>query len=136
VSSASSRYLQCISDKIDGEMKLHGAQILHLCFGTLLGGTQALQPASTDCIFAIVSLSIGWPIPGDPTSSVAHRWVEAAFTATAPCVSVDHWRTAMNLLLKFALDGPKSKSKAKMLLADFSLIAKGDIAAESLASYS
>ena len=44
--------------------------------------------------------------------------------------------TIVRLLFNFARNGPKNKAKAKMLLADFSKIRRGELSVDALVSYS
>jgi hypothetical protein len=133
LSAESSVYLQSVSQQLDEQLAQHGARATQSCVTTLLGGSQALWPACTECIFAIVSATVTWPISEDPESSVARQWIEFA------CDSANNGHVdniVVDLLLGFAREGQQNKPKAKMLLTDFCMIRKGEVPVETLISYS
>ena len=107
---------------LDDELARLGAQTVSLCIATLLSGSQALSSPSTDCIVAVVSIT-------DPQKSAL--WLQSA-CLQCPRELVEQ---VIQLLLRFARDG-SSKSRAKMLLVDFSMVQKGEIPKESLVGYS
>ena len=138
LSTESSQYLHTVAHTLDGQLSHHGARTISCCMTTLLGGSQALWPVCTDCIFAITSTTVGWPVPEDPESSVARHWFESACTSassTSVVTNADVIQTVVSLLLSFAREGPKNKPKAKLLLTDFCMIVRGEKLPDVLVEY-
>lgn len=133
MSTESYCYLLSFSQYLDEQIAQHGASTTRFCVTTLLGGSQALWPACTECIFAVVSVAVIWTIPGDPESSVARLWFESA---CASAVDGKVVKIVIEYLLGFAREGPRGKAKAKMFLTDFSMIHRGEMSMETLISYS
>lgn len=113
--------LQTAPQLVDQQRELYGAQIIQVCIMTLVGGSQALCPASTDCVFAMLSSIV--PEAGSeeclaeavsPGITLARQWLEAA-------ISTDHenvreiYPQVITLLLGLVQLGPKSKGESKML---------------------
>lgn len=126
LSVEASRYLHSVAHALDEQLSQHGARTAHCCMATLLGGSQALWPVCTDCLFAIASTAVTWTVPENSASSVAYQWMDAAWSNTAGSVEPEVIRTLVGVLLIFASDGPKSKSRAKLLLTDFCMVARGE----------
>ena len=91
-----------------------------------------LWPATTDCIFAIVCTTAKWSVPEDSDSIVACQWLESALPKNGrPKV----YQQVVSILLGLVHDGPKNKPKAKMLLTDYCRIEQGEMAMDSLLTY-
>jgi hypothetical protein len=117
------------SASVDRLLIEHGLRTTQSCMDILLGGPQVLWPACTDCTYAIVLTASNWPAPGDPQSSIAQQWMQAAH--------VDNmvYDQVVVLLLQLTREGPRNKSKVKMLLTDFCKIYKGEMTTDALAVY-
>jgi len=138
LSTESSQYLHSVAHTMDEQLSYHGARTISCCMTTLLGGSQALWPVCTDCIFAITSTTVSWPVPEDPESSVARNWFESACSNasnTNVVINADVIRTVVSLLIGFAREGPKNKPKAKLLLTDFCMIVRGEKLPDVLVEY-
>ena len=135
LSKESSQYLNSVSSTLDEQLSRHGALATRCCMTTLLGGSQALWPVCTDCIFAITVTTVSWPVPEDPASSMARQWMEAACSDATGSVKLEVIHTVIDSLLGFARDGTISKPVAKMLLTDFCMVVRGEKRADALAEY-
>jgi len=134
LSAETNTCLRNAAELLDMQLIQHGARTTQTCIDTLLGVSQALWPACTECIFAIMSASVAGPVSKDSETSIACQWIESA------CGNVEHAKAdvvkkVVSLLLEFARQGPKNKPKAKQLLSDFCMIHKGDLPVDTLVSY-
>jgi hypothetical protein len=119
---------------LDQQLSSHGLRTIQFCVTTLLGGTQALLPACTDCIFTLSATTVHWPVPENLGVSVARQWIETACSKSNP--GMPHVNNTMiDALLELAKSGSMSKPKAKMLLSDFCSVHKGEMSAEILGRY-
>jgi hypothetical protein len=137
--------LEASSDLIDEQLALHGSGITRACVAGLLGGPTMLWPAYSDCLFAIFYVVVTRQMQNHPAeappgqsqpdvATIAHRWMfEAHQGSTLP---PETYNQVVSILTGLARNGPKSKPKAKMLLTDFAKIAKGEMTADALVSYS
>ena len=114
-------YLQ----RLDEILARNGNLLVESCIEVLVGGSQILWPASSDCLFSVVLWSLGAQVP----SSVL-QWLE---TVKTPDQAV--YRQVVQLLVNLAKNGTKSKAKAKLLLSDFSNVCKGEASPDILLSY-
>ena len=117
--------LQHSSQRLDEILARNGKLLVESCIEVLVGGSQILWPASSDCLFSVVLWSLGAQVP----SSVL-QWLE---TVKTPDQAV--YRQVVQLLVNLAKNGTKSKAKAKLLLSDFSNICKGEASPDILLSY-
>lgn len=125
--------LQSASQVIDEHLAQHGARLAHTCMKTLVGGAQMLWPSCTDCLFAVVTATVSWPVPEDPASSLARQWMsQAKPEASDPVI----YQQVVGILLGLARNGPKNKPRAKMLLTDYCKVFKGEMAPAFLVTYS
>jgi hypothetical protein len=128
---------------LDEQLAQNGARLLQAVMGILVGGPQMLSPAATDCIYSIVS----WPVASSSdhiSLAVAQEWLERAFVSTTTALNqqqqeedqrAEVYRIVVTNLLGMASAGPKNKSKAKMLLLDFSSFCKGESTVDDLVRY-
>lgn len=119
---------------LDELLSLHGQRTIQFCVTSLLGGSRALLPPCTDCIFTLLAMTVNWPVSGNPGATVARQWIETACNKSNP--DKPHVNNMMiNALLELAKSGSMSKQKARTLLSDFTLIYKGELSAAVLGSY-
>ena len=111
-----------------------------------------LWPAYSDCLFAIVQASVLTqmeeqlnPAEASPivlNESVAQHWLHvgmrsalSSMEAEGRDMTAETCNQIISILLNLARQGPKSRTRAKMLLTDFAKIKKGEMTADSLVSY-
>jgi hypothetical protein len=130
----------------------NGQTLVQACFIGLAGGSQMLWPAYSDCLFAITQAVVLNQTeeeinPADPSvcslsEVVIQHWLRSGMTV-AICsgshdgcdIDPETCNQITSILLDMARQGPKSRSKAKMLLTDFAKIKKGEMSTDSLVSY-
>jgi len=130
----------------------NGLALTQLCFIGLAGGSQMLWPAYSDCLFAIVQavvvnhsqehLNPADKSPAVLNESLVQQWLHSGMVGTlssshdaTTTMNSETCNQVISILLNLAHQGPKSRSKAKMLLTDFAKIKKGEMTADSLVSY-
>lgn len=153
LANSTTRVLEQYSDVIDEQLATHGEIVTRVCISGLGGASpQMLWPALSDCVIAIVSHIISINASAAATvahvqeekTTVAHQWV---YTSLSSCTTTSGKPLAAEpcqqiVVILFALlagrNGNKSsnKLKAKMLLADFARLCKGDMGVDALLSYS
>ncbi|KAL7564517.1 hypothetical protein ACA910_017676 [Epithemia clementina (nom. ined.)] len=124
---------------LDKLMWQHGARIVQSCIDMLVGGSQILWGSSSDCVFTVIAAtstnSNSNNGNGNNDHNVARQWLESVPTVKPEHVNV--YGKVIHFLILLAAEGPtKNKAKAKLLLADFSNILRGEASEDVLVSYS
>lgn len=130
VSTEARQALEMGSQRFDEIISTHGQRLIQSCFDILVGGPRPLWPPSGDCLFAVVIATISWPVPEAADSCVAKQWLEGV-ALTIPKEAHHAYHQVIVQLLTLAQKGSPMRSKAKMLLSDFSQAINGQKTLES-----
>ena len=142
---STTRVLELHAGAIDEQLAKHGEIVTRVCISGLGGASpQMLWPALSECVIAIVSHVVtansSSCVPDEKATTVAHEWVYTSLssctTTSGKPLAAEPCQQIMVILFALARNGSKSKPKAKMLLADFARLCKGDMGMDALLSYS
>ncbi|KAI2493942.1 hypothetical protein MHU86_20584 [Fragilaria crotonensis] len=146
LANSAARVLDLHAGVIDEQLAKHGEIVTRVCISGLGGASpQMLWPALSDCVIAIVThvVSVNAAAPDqvqEETTTVAHQWVYASLssctTTSGKPLAAEPCQQIVVILFALARNGNKSKPKAKMLLADFARLCKGDMGLDALLAYS
>jgi hypothetical protein len=137
--------LEADSEVVHSALAQHGDTIICTCIVGLSGGMpQMLWPALSDTLYATITHVLGTeinPLTEIKDSTMAHQWLRHALSNEVLGVSGETMPEnikahIMQMLIDLAREGPKSKSRFKMLLMEFAQICKGEMNSDALLSHS
>ena len=134
VSTDTTLALQAASGTIDSLISQHGETICKTCVSSLSGAApQMLWPAYSECLYATLS----YLCSVDGGENLAYQLMNASFEDDAKRLEAETRQRLVSVLLGFAKDSAnrRSKPQAKLLLADYGKLCKGEATAEVLQAY-
>lgn len=134
VSSDTTLVLQAASGTIDALISQHGEAICKKCVSSLSGAApQMLWPAYSECLYATLS----YLCSVDGGENLAYQLMNTSFEDDSKRLAAETRQRLVFVLLGFAKDSAnrRSKPQAKLLLADYGKLCKGEATAEVLQAY-
>ena len=134
VSSDTTLVLQAASGTIDALISQHGEAICKKCVSSLSGAApQMLWPAYSECLYATLS----YLCSVDGGENLAYQLMNVSFEDDAKRLTAETRQRLVSVLLGFAKDSSnrRSKPQAKLLLADYGKLCKGEATVEVLQAY-
>ena len=134
VSTDTTLVLQAASGAIDTLISQHGEAICKKCVSSLSGAApQMLWPAYSECLYSTLS----YLCSVDGGENLAYQLMNASLEDDAKRLAVETRQSLVSVLLGFAKDSTnrRSKPQAKLLLADYGKLCKGEATADVLQAY-
>ena len=134
VSTDTTLALQAASSAIDSLISQHGEAICKTCVSSLSGAApQILWPAYSECLYATLS----YLCSVDGGENLAYQLMNASLEEDAKRLAANTRQNLVSILLGYAKDSAnrRSKPQAKLLLADYGKLCKGEATVEILQAY-
>jgi len=136
LSDAKMAILTQYAGAIDNLLVHKGEAIIKNCLGALSGGApQILWPPYSECLFSITQHIISTTPGAGDLSSALCTWLRHDMANTQN-ITPEIATSVISLLCDLAKEGANSKQKAKMMMADYGKIAKGEATPDVLLAYS